>query len=287
MRSKETDALDRLYAAPLAEFTPLRRALAAELRAKEPAAARRLEHASKPTRTAWALDQVARREPRLLEALVAAHAAAAEAQRRGDPAAVLRTSREYREAVAAAVRAAREVLADAGFAATTAQARRMAETLHAAAALPGEARRQLLAGRLVRDVTLEDRLAELGAGPPRGKSHRTANANAERRKTQAERRATAQRAAELRATREREAARRAARERLAAMEAEASAARAEARRAEVAATRAREAAERARRRATELEARLRRQKERLGSSRSVSGPRRDVAARALRREGTS
>jgi hypothetical protein len=269
MRKTETsDAIDRLYAAPLEGFVPLRTALANELRASDPAAARLVAGAPKPTRTAWALNQVARREPSLLSALFESRDEAAKAQKRGDAARMLEASRLYRDALNAVVHAARAVLSSAGVEMSTAQARRMAETLQAMAAEPGSHRAQLVAGRLVRDVPIEDPFAGLEPGPRTAKTPvaqtdrggedaiRKAHANEQRRRAEEEARAQRKAQAELEA----------ARSRVAALEEEAREARAAARQAENEAARAQAAAERARAKASDVEDRLRRAKEALRSS---------------------
>jgi len=66
-------SLERLYAVPLEEFLALRKQLAGELRSSgDIAASRAIAAAPKPTRTAWALNQVSRRQPELPTALLRA-----------------------------------------------------------------------------------------------------------------------------------------------------------------------------------------------------------------------
>jgi hypothetical protein len=235
-------ALDRLYAATLDEFMSLRGQLVAELRAAgEAATARQVAGVAKPARTAWALNQVARREPELLQAVMKAWATANEAQKRGDAAALRETARAYREWVAAVVKAARDVLAEAGMEATAIQMRRMGETLQAASAEDSPTRARLLAGRLEKDADVQDPLAGLEAGPGAG-----AKTKDDRRAAQA-----AQEAAQ-----EKERAITAARKQVDSLEKAAAKARAAAREAEVNADRARDEADRARRAVGEAEARV-------------------------------
>src|SRR5579859_6882387 len=90
-------ALDELYAAPFEAFVPLRRELSARLRAAGDASgARRIAEAIKPTRTAWALNQLARRHPELVTAIIQLWQAAAAAQEGGDATAIRKRAREYR-----------------------------------------------------------------------------------------------------------------------------------------------------------------------------------------------
>jgi len=273
-------ALDRLYAAPLDAFIALRRELAASLRVKgDPEAAtasRELAAAPKPSRTAWALNQVARRRPELVRAMLEARDAAASTQKRGDGDSIRIAVREYRSRMTEVTQAARDVLASAGWGVTASQLRRMGETLATASVEGSEARAQLAAGRLTVDVDLEDPFAGIEAGPvrartpghdaapvhPRALKHdaaavrqdvrvsaTAASAAAAREKAQAAAREKAEKA-------KHEAARKAAQERVTALEGEARNARAEARQRETAALRAKDEADRARRALEEVESRL-------------------------------
>jgi hypothetical protein len=165
-----SQSLDRLYTVPLEEFLASRKQLAAELRSSgDVAASKAVAAAPKPTRTAWALNQVSRRQPELPRALLRARDLAF-APASGDGDAVRHASRDYRERLGDIVRAARQLLAEVGVQLNTIQARRMTETLQAACGEEGEARKQLLSGTLVRDLEADDPLALLaaaGAGPTR------------------------------------------------------------------------------------------------------------------------
>ena len=268
-----SDALDRLYAAPLDAFVPLRRELVASVRVKgDPLAAkaaREVAAAPKPTRTAWALDQVAHRHPELVRAMLEARDAAAATQKRGEGDAIRTAVRDYRAHMTEVAHAARDALTAAGFGVTAAQLRRMSETLATASVEGSEARARLAAGRLTEDVGLEDPFAGIEAAPQRApKSERdppvtlaappTAAATA-REKADAVAAEKARAAAAQAVAREKakhEAARKLAQERLDALEEEARAARAEARRRETAALRAQDEADRARRALEEVESRL-------------------------------
>ncbi|MGA7123569.1 MAG: hypothetical protein WBY94_25925 [Polyangiaceae bacterium] len=164
--SAMADALDKLYAAPFEGFVSLRRELSAGLRAAgDLAAARTLGAANKPTRTAWALNQVARNHPALVEAIIDSWRAAAAAQKSRDADAIREGVRRYREAIGEAVRAARSILAGDGVSLSIAQARRMSETLQALATDETE-RARLLAGRLTQDVPINDPFAGLEVSTP-------------------------------------------------------------------------------------------------------------------------
>ena len=157
------DALARLYAAPLDEFVKVRRAIVDELRAAgEASSARRVAEARKPSRTAWALNQVVRADAAVVRAALHAYAAASDVQARGEAHAMRAAIEAHRARVADVVGAVRGVLREARIEATPAQLRSVAETLRAAA---GEdaVRAQLLAGRLEADAALDDPFAALGA----------------------------------------------------------------------------------------------------------------------------
>jgi hypothetical protein len=155
-------ALDQLLAAPLDDFVPLRKKLVAELRAaKDAPAARQLAATAKPTRTAWALNQVARRQPAVFTALFEAREAA---EARGDAEHLRRTTREYRDRLNDVVRAAHDVLAEVGVELNVQQSRRVAETLQAACAGEGDVRARLVAGTLTEDVSLDDPFGAMTVG---------------------------------------------------------------------------------------------------------------------------
>ncbi len=155
------EALATLYAAPLDQFVAARREAVLRLRAAgEVAASRFIAAAGKPTRTAWALNQIARRRPDLVTAMVEAREAAAAAQSEGDAGGIREGAKKFRDALADVVRAAREELERAGLGLSAEQTRRMGETLQALAA-DDVARRALTAGRLTEDVPVEDPFAGL------------------------------------------------------------------------------------------------------------------------------
>ncbi|MEO8875220.1 MAG: hypothetical protein ABI461_06525, partial [Polyangiaceae bacterium] len=61
------EAFARLYAAPLADFVSVRKAIATELKKSgDPELAAKITEARKPTATAWAANQIAHRHPKEL-----------------------------------------------------------------------------------------------------------------------------------------------------------------------------------------------------------------------------
>ena len=180
-------ALDELYGARFESFMSLRGELAGRLRAAgDASAARQIANAPKPTRTAWALNQVARRRPELLAAIVSTREAAAGARKSGDSSEIRDGARRYRDAVGEAVRAVGSILAADGVPFSAAQARRVGETLQVLATDEAE-RARLTAGRLVRDVAVEDPFAGIEAGPPARRPSASQSAQSERTATQSER----------------------------------------------------------------------------------------------------
>jgi hypothetical protein len=213
-----SQALDELYSAPFEAFVGLRRELASRLRsAGDAAAARSIAAAEKPTRTAWAINQVARRRPDLLAAIIEGRKSAATAQTDGDADRIRETARRYRECLAGAVREVRSVLAEAGVSLSAAHARRTGETLQALSTDDGE-RAKLSSGRLTRDVTVEDPFAGLALGATTHRATgRQAKAPADQSSKTQDLEAARRREAE-RARRERERAIDEARARVTAME---------------------------------------------------------------------
>jgi hypothetical protein len=242
------DAVDRLYAAPLDEFVARRKELASALRAAgDVAGSKVVAAASKPSRTAWALNQVARRRPELVRAVFEARTRAASAQASSQDLRAM--AHAFRERLAELVQAAGEAAREDGTELTIAQGRRISASVQAAAgAEDAEVRERLIAGRLVADIDVDDPFAGFEVGPPREKP-----AHHERERQPDPR--------ELEKARQREQERQArelekARAKVAALEEEAREARAAARDAEVAARRAQAEAERLRRTVEAVEKKL-------------------------------
>jgi hypothetical protein len=154
------DPADALYELPLDEFTAARNALVKELKAggdKEAAAA--VQALRKPSVTAWALNQLARRDPEAIDALLdagaevrAAHAAAMA----GDASKLREASRAEQAVIGDLARKAAGLLDGDGT-----KLDRLSETLRAAATDP-DAGEVLRAGRLTADLDA----AGFGLGEP-------------------------------------------------------------------------------------------------------------------------
>jgi hypothetical protein len=134
--SSIASTVDRLYAAPLDSFTATRKALAAELRASGAAdEAKRLATMPKPSRSAWALGQVARRHAAELQAFLAATERVPQAQTRAvkerDSTAIREAGRVFNASIADVVAIAARILEEAGGPATALQRRAIGQTLRA------------------------------------------------------------------------------------------------------------------------------------------------------------
>jgi hypothetical protein len=174
MPRAEVEGIERLYGLSLDDFVRERDALARELRkGGEREEADAVKALPKPSLAAWAVNQLARRHPddvrRLVEAaegLRSAHVSG-----RGDFA---EAARAEQDAVRALVRAAGEVLREAGRPATDATLARVGQTLHAAAASE-EARAHLERGALARELepagfgVLEGAVPARRSPPPRAR----------------------------------------------------------------------------------------------------------------------
>jgi hypothetical protein len=224
-------ALDRLFALPLTEFVAARNALAADLRAEAGAeAAEAVKQLRKPSLPAWAVNQLARRHPERIAALLEATERSRRAAQAQDGEALRASARERNEIVGELVRLAADVLVQAGSAPSRAHLDRVRDTLLAAT---DETHADLLRrGRISETLAPGGFEAAFGAPPeaPDPAAERAAAAEAARRRAdrlEAEAARADARAARLEA--EAEAAVVAARRaRAAADEAEAEAARARA-----------------------------------------------------------
>jgi hypothetical protein len=164
------EGTDRLYAAPLEGFVALRREIAVALRAAgDVAGSRAVAALAKPSRTAWALNQVARQHPEVLRAAFEARVAAEAAQKKSADGDALRASaRAFRDRLADVVHAAEGVARESGAELTVAQGRRISATVQAIAASDDKATRESLeAGRLGADVDVDDPFAGLEIGAKR------------------------------------------------------------------------------------------------------------------------
>jgi hypothetical protein len=201
--------VDELYGLPLEEFTAARNALAKEVgRQGDKAGAAEIKRLPKPSKTAWALNQLARRDAAAVEELLESGERLRAAQQQaleGDASRLREATRAEQDQVNRLVDAALAILGADGGAAEE----RIRRTLRAAANDPdvGELLRR---GRLVADVetsgfgldaffdlALADRPVRRpaerpGSGEGKGKDE---DQEAERARAEAERQAEARRAA--------------------------------------------------------------------------------------------
>jgi hypothetical protein len=207
------DGAERLYGVAPEAFVAERDALAKRLRAEgrgeEAAAVKRL---ARPTAAAWAVNQLVRREPEWVQALVTAGRRLEEAQqalldRSGDRDALRAAMAGQREAIERLVGLAADVLREGRGSATPALLDHVRETLQAASLDP-DARAQVCAGRLAHELSAAGiGLGGLVAAAPASAPPREDDARRRREAQAAER---AARAALEEAERAHERARRAA-----------------------------------------------------------------------------
>ena len=184
------EEIDRLYELPLGDFVAARNDLATALRkAGEREAADEVKALAKPTVSAWAVNQLARRKRDGVRALLAAGERLREAQASvlagGSPGELREASEAERVAVATLVRAAEGILAAAGHAPTEATLGRVGETLRAAA-VDEEGRELLERGRVTRDRDATGFGPVPAALPPRPAQARRADAAVDRRRERSE-----------------------------------------------------------------------------------------------------
>jgi hypothetical protein len=215
MSSDLDDALDRLYAATPAEFVKLRKELVAELKAAgETTASFRLSDRQKPSKAEWAINQVARAEPKLLQDFVRERERAAAAQQKARDPEKLRDALEtYRSRLGAVAHAVMQALDESGTKASPAERRRVVQTLETAASDPAS-REDLVRGRIGPGSRDADPIAALAADAERARAapdeDDDEDAETKRERIAAERRAKAERAERVAkakkefATRERE-----------------------------------------------------------------------------------
>lgn len=172
------EALDRLYAAPVEEFTSTRNALAKEL-AGDKAAAASIKALKKPNLPTWALNQLARRHGDELEELFAVTDKLRTAQRRvlsGGKASDLRRATDERNAVVGKLtKLAASILREAGHGASAGALSAIGDSLVAVAS-DEEGAELLRKGRLTKELepsafvdvgglTLVESAEPEGAGP--------------------------------------------------------------------------------------------------------------------------
>jgi hypothetical protein len=130
------EAAEDLYEVAPDKFTAARNALASRLRREgDRGAADEVKKMRRPSLTAWALNQVARQHPELIENVLEAGGQLREAMQQalsGDASGVRDAQAAERQAIDEAVAAGLEVLAGAGHPPSDTAKQRMAGTLHAA-----------------------------------------------------------------------------------------------------------------------------------------------------------
>ena len=216
---------DDLYGLPLDRFVAERGALAKALRAdRRRDEAKEVAGLRKPSVAAWAVNQLVRTQDARVGELLAAGDALRSAQEdllagKGDARALRAAGERERAAVDALVEAARGLLTSGGLELSEPVVERVADTLHAAA-LDEDAREQVQAGRLERElrhVGLGLGLGDGAAAPAtavsaRARAKPAGKPAAKERKDDRKETARAERArADKRAERERAAARKEAR----------------------------------------------------------------------------
>lgn len=145
-------ALDELYGVAPGDFVAVRKRLSAALRSDgDKDAAKELLAARRPSTSAWALNQVARRQPELVDGVLEASSALFAAQTRGSnqPDVLRGAIRSHREAVDVAIDAALSVL---GARANDKFRSEVVSTLRAVST-DDDIREQLQAGRIVREAS--------------------------------------------------------------------------------------------------------------------------------------
>jgi hypothetical protein len=179
------DDIGRLYSLPLEEFTAARNKLAAALKKDgEQEAAEQVKSLRKPSLSAWAVNQLARKERMQVRSLVTSAERLREAQAgllRGGEAEELRASVErQREVVGALVKRAKELLREAGHPTTAATLERIRDTLTAVAS-------DEEGGQLVQEGRLETDLDPAGFGPMTAAARPKKKADRDDRKARVER----------------------------------------------------------------------------------------------------
>jgi len=170
--------IDRLFDLPLDEFTSARNELARRLKKEgEAEAADAVRGLAKPTLAAWAVNQLARREPEPVRALLNVAARLRSAQERalgGERAAdALRAAQsEERDVIRDLTRRAEKILREEGRAASGQTLERVSSTLRAAA-VGDPGRTALRKGRLSGDVEVSGFDAFAGLELPKGRGRRS------------------------------------------------------------------------------------------------------------------
>ena len=173
------EAVDELYAAPLADFVAVRGALVARAKDEAPDLVAELKSLRKPTLVAWLLNRVARDEPDVVSDLLDLGERMRTAQAKGDGAALSAARPERHDRIEALVQAARRCASESGMALGAGASDGVAATAVAVLADPTSGA-ALASGRLLRplayagfgEVELDDAVAVLRLVPPLADSGR-------------------------------------------------------------------------------------------------------------------
>jgi hypothetical protein len=142
-----TEILDRLFAAPLEDFTATRNELVKELKDEDPGAATELKALKKPTLSAWAVNQLAREEPEALNRLFELRDEIADAT---DAKSMRAASNDRKRSLATLAAKAGKILEASDHATSSSTIERVTQTLQAGDS--DEDREAILTGRLTRDL---------------------------------------------------------------------------------------------------------------------------------------
>ena len=191
MTARGTDSeIDALFALPLDEFTAARNTLAKRLaKDGDREAAGEVQKLPKPTVPAWAVNQLARRKPELVERLIESGEALQEqlVKGRGGPEALRAAQQRERQALRELAGAAEALLKEGGRSATAQTLERISETLSAGSKSPA-GREALKSGRLSAELEPAGFEALIGMTPaPRKTSARDELAEARHAKQERER----------------------------------------------------------------------------------------------------
>ncbi|WP_437876394.1 hypothetical protein [Sorangium sp. So ce513] len=184
----DEDEVDDLYKKPLVDFTRARDELARRLRqAGDKAAAERVKALRRPTAAAWALNQLARRYPQRMEALLDAGERLREAQRGalepGGAQALREAGQGHRAVVNELLRAAPALFAEGGYREKGNPMDRLRDSLLATPTASPSDLALLARGRLSGEIepgALSDMLGLLRGRPSEGPAEADGEAEADR-----------------------------------------------------------------------------------------------------------
>jgi hypothetical protein len=180
------DEIGALYELSLDEFTAARNALAKQLAKEDPETSADVKKLTKPTVPAWAVNQLAHREPKLLEELVESGEALQKQTLKGSVEALRDSQRREREAARELVQRAEALLKEAGHSPSAQTLERVSATL-TAGAQTAEGRDALRSGRLSAELEPAGFEALVGMAPARRAGPRDELADARRAKEERKR----------------------------------------------------------------------------------------------------